>query len=106
MQYPKRSEIWTIDLGIAAKLRPCLIISIPFKSSEYSLIAYVPITKQQRDSRFLLPVPTTIKSVEGFFNIQGLGAIDHHAFQKKLESVGPEIVIQIEGKIRLWLGMN
>ena len=30
----KRGEIWMIDLGMAAKVRPCLILSVPFEGQE------------------------------------------------------------------------
>lgn len=30
----KRGEIWMIDLGMAAKVRPCLILSVPFQDQE------------------------------------------------------------------------
>jgi mRNA-degrading endonuclease toxin of MazEF toxin-antitoxin module len=27
---PVRGEVWQVDLGMAAKVRPCLVINIPF----------------------------------------------------------------------------
>jgi mRNA-degrading endonuclease toxin of MazEF toxin-antitoxin module len=29
MANPLRGEVWLVDLGMAAKIRPCLIFSIP-----------------------------------------------------------------------------
>jgi mRNA interferase MazF len=27
--HPDRGEVWLTDLGIAAKVRPCLVLSVP-----------------------------------------------------------------------------
>jgi mRNA interferase MazF len=29
MPNPNRGEVWLVDLGYAAKVRPCLVLSIP-----------------------------------------------------------------------------
>ncbi|MFM8262318.1 MAG: hypothetical protein ACKN9S_08570 [Pirellula sp.] len=26
---PRRGEVWLVDLGMVAKIRPCLVVSIP-----------------------------------------------------------------------------
>jgi mRNA interferase MazF len=33
MTSPRRGEVWLVDLGMAAKVRPALVISIPVKTS-------------------------------------------------------------------------
>ena len=34
---PVRGEVWMVDLGLAAKVRPCLVINIPFKDDERAI---------------------------------------------------------------------
>ena len=29
MVNPKRGEVWLVDLGLAAKIRPCAVLSVP-----------------------------------------------------------------------------
>ena len=29
MVTPSRGEVWLVDLGLAAKIRPCLVLSVP-----------------------------------------------------------------------------
>ena len=29
MGSPSRGEVWLVDLGYAAKVRPCLVLSVP-----------------------------------------------------------------------------
>ena len=38
----KRGEIWIIDLGLAQKARPCLILSIDFLDHERAVVTYIP----------------------------------------------------------------
>ncbi len=37
MSSPNRGEIWLVDLGYAAKVRPCLVISIPASMDDRAL---------------------------------------------------------------------
>jgi mRNA interferase MazF len=40
----RRGEVWLVDLGMAAKARPAVILSIPFLDNERALYAIVPHT--------------------------------------------------------------
>ncbi len=46
----KPGEVWLVDLGLAAKMRPIIIVSRYDSSPPRSLVIYVPITKQNRGS--------------------------------------------------------
>lgn len=48
-----RGEVWLVDLGMVAKVRPCLVLSIPADhDSDRVLVTVVPHTTSTRDSRF------------------------------------------------------
>jgi mRNA interferase MazF len=47
-----RGEIWIVDLGMAAKPRPAVILSIAPLDHERALITYVPRTTSLRGTRF------------------------------------------------------
>jgi mRNA-degrading endonuclease toxin of MazEF toxin-antitoxin module len=79
---------------------------VPFSDTEYALIAYVPLTTQKRDSRFLIEAPALAKGSPSYFNVQGLGAVDHHAFKQKIGDVDAKTMELIESKIAEWLGMK
>jgi mRNA interferase MazF len=34
----KRGEVWLIDLGLAAKTRPAVILSVPFQDNEKAVV--------------------------------------------------------------------
>ena len=41
MPDPNRGEIWLVDLGYAAKVRPCLVLSIPAADEDRALATLV-----------------------------------------------------------------
>ena len=52
MPKPNRDEVWLIDLGMAAKVRPCLVLSSPALVQDRALVTVVKHTKSTRNSRF------------------------------------------------------
>lgn len=46
-----------VDLGLAAKVRPCVVLSVPLEESDRSLVTVVPHTTALRQSRFEVAVP-------------------------------------------------
>ena len=47
-----RGEIWLVDLGMAQKARPGLILSVAFLDQERAVVTYVPRTTSARATRF------------------------------------------------------
>lgn len=52
MTNPGRGEVWLVDLGYVAKIRPCLVISIPALDRDRALATLIPHTTSPRSSRF------------------------------------------------------
>jgi mRNA interferase MazF len=44
MAQPKRGEVWLVDLGLAAKVRPCLLLTGFPTDDELALVTVVPHT--------------------------------------------------------------
>lgn len=53
---PKRGEVWLIDFGMTQKVRPALVISIPYGDVDRALIGVVPHTTPTRGSQFEVTV--------------------------------------------------
>ncbi len=66
-----RGEVWLVDLGYVAKVRPCLVISIPALESDRALVTLVPHTTSLRDSRFEVQIKAKFLR-EGAFDLQSL----------------------------------
>lgn len=52
MPQPNRGEIWLVDLGMAAKTRPCLLLSRYPADDELALIVVIPHTTAVRGNRW------------------------------------------------------
>jgi mRNA interferase MazF len=104
MSKANRGEVWLVDLGLAAKVRPCLVISIPPLDQDRALVTLVPHTTSTRGSRF--EVEITVKFLRaGAFDAQNLVTIPDAKLMKKLGTLSSEQVSQIESVIRFWLGL-
>ena len=55
---PKAGEIWLADLGLAAKVRPCLVLSVPVAEQDRALVTAVAHTTSPRGSRFEVAITT------------------------------------------------
>ena len=63
MPNPQRGEVWMVDFGIAAKVRPAVVLSIEYKDDDRAIIGVVPHTTKLRGSQFELTVP--VQHAEG-----------------------------------------
>lgn len=101
---PLRGEVWIVDLGLAAKVRPCLVINIPFTDEERAIFAVVPHTTSLWRTRF--EVPTELRWLDrGVFDTQGIRPVPGTVFIRKLGAVPGDLLVQVEATARLWLGL-
>ncbi|MCC5642224.1 type II toxin-antitoxin system PemK/MazF family toxin [Nostoc sp. CHAB 5824] len=49
---PKPGEVWLVNLGLAAKTRPVVVVSRYDPTPPRALVLYVPITTQNRGSTY------------------------------------------------------
>lgn len=104
MSLPKRGEVWLADLGFAAKVRPVLVMSVPFADSDYALIQVVPHTTQRRGARFKIELPVRFLEA-GAFNVQGMLAVPAVKFLRRLGSLSSAEMLEVEATIKRWLGL-
>jgi mRNA-degrading endonuclease toxin of MazEF toxin-antitoxin module len=48
---PERGEVWLVDFGITQKVRPALVISVPYGDSDRALLGVIPHTTATRGSQ-------------------------------------------------------
>jgi mRNA interferase MazF len=53
----RRGEVRLVDLGLAAKIRPCLVLGAPRADEDRALVTVVPHTASLRGTRYEIPVP-------------------------------------------------
>lgn len=101
---PKRGEVWQVDFGITAKVRPALVISVPYADDDRALIGVIPHTTATRSSQFEVVVPVRFLE-EGAFLVQGLQALPPKFFLRRLGILSPDQIQAVEDCLIGWLGM-
>jgi mRNA interferase MazF len=78
-------EIWLADLGLAAKTRPVVIVSRLDPDPPRALVLYVPLTTQNRHSRYEVLLPRLpFLAHESVANVQGLASIPIMRLERRL----------------------
>lgn len=94
-----------VDLGLAAKIRPCLVLSVPLDESDRSLVTVVPHTTTLRQSRFEVAVsPRFLKP--GAFDAQGIVTVPTVRLMNRLGVLSTEQLQTVEKGVCLWLGIK
>lgn len=105
MPNPNRGEVWLVDLGYAAKVRPCLVLSIPAEDEDRALATLVPHTTSLRNSRFEVELKIRFLK-KGGFDAQNLITIPHAKLIRKLGSLTETELTEVEEKVKFWLGFE
>ena len=100
INHPKRGEIWLVDLGYVAKVRPCLVISIPVLQEDRALITMIAHTTTIRNSRFEVKIKVKFLK-EGAFDVQNMITIPNVKLFKKLGALTSQQIKEIEDIILL-----
>ena len=105
MSEPKRGEIWLVDLGMSAKVRPCLVISVAIEDSDRALVTLVPHTTAVRSSRFECAIVVPFLK-PGAFDAQGLVTVPTVKLLRRLGSLQSEQLRKVEQTVAAWLGLR
>ena len=81
-------EIWVVDLGYTAKVRPCLILSDYPDDDELALIVIVPHTTAMRGNRWEFPVRLPFLK-PGVFHLQQIQPVSLARLDRKLGVIPP-----------------
>ncbi len=101
---PKRGEVWLVDLGLASKARPALVLSKQVSEDNRALITVVPHTQSVRGFRFEIAVPAPfLKS--GAFLVQNPITIPASKAERLLGKLTLLQLRQVEEAVRDWLGL-
>jgi mRNA interferase MazF len=103
MTSPRRGEVWLVDLGMAAKVRPAVVMSVPAADTDRALVTLVPHTTSSRRSRFESAVSVPFLRA-GVFDAQNLVTIPHAKLVRPLGTLGMAHLAAVERAVYLWLG--
>ena len=102
MPRQNRGEVWLVDLGMVAKVRPCLVISVPALAQDRALVTVVTHTTSTRGSRFEISIRTRFLDA-GVFDAQSLVTVSEAKFLRKLGNLQSDQLSEVEDAVRQWL---
>jgi mRNA interferase MazF len=70
MPSPDRGSVWIVDLGMVAKVRLCLVMSVPTDPQDRVLVTLVPHTTLVQGTRFEVAVQAKFLHPNGVFDAQ------------------------------------
>lgn len=96
--------MWLVDLGLAAKVRPALILSVPAADTDRALVTLVPHTTSLRGSRFEVAIPVRFLRPGGF-DTQSLVTVPFARLIRRLGALSNAQLSEIERSVCAWLGL-
>lgn len=100
----QRGELWLVDLGYPGKVRPVLVVSIPFLEHERTLCIVVPHTTSIIGTRFEINIPHPALQA-GVFDVQQTAAVQAVKFVRRLGTFNSMQMKLIEQALDKVLGM-
>ncbi len=78
-------QVYLVDLGMAAKTRPMLVVSRRDEDSPRALTVCAPITTSSRDSEYEVSIgkPKFLHE-SSYVNVQGMQAIQNHELKRMI----------------------
>jgi mRNA interferase MazF len=86
MPRPAPGEIWRVDLGLTAKVRPCLVMSEYPAPEELALVLVIPHTTAIRGNRWEFPCSKSFLK-PGVFHLQQIQPVSLNRLETKLGAV-------------------
>jgi mRNA interferase MazF len=105
MPRANRGEVWIADLGMLAKIRPCLVFSIPTDPQDRVLATVVSHTTSVQGTRFEVTVQARFLQGPGVFDAQQISTIPQVKLLRKLGDLPPDQFALVEQAVRHWLAL-
>jgi mRNA interferase MazF len=104
MPNARRGEVWQIDFGLAAKVRPALVLGCDVADEDRVLVAVIYHTTALRGSRYEVPM-RVLGLEDGGFDAQSIYTVPAVKLIRRRAVLSSAQLTQVEAKVRLWLGL-
>jgi mRNA interferase MazF len=91
---PRRGEVWLFDYGMVAKVRPVLVLSVPFTDTDRALATVVFHTTTLRGSQFEVKIQVPFLK-EGAFVAQSIAT---YPIARAIRELGALNAVQLKSK--------
>lgn len=84
MPAARPGEVWMIDLGMAAKVRPCLVLTGRPKDNDLDVFTIIAHTTAIRGSHWEIPIEKPFLDSDGAFDVQRIATVASTSLERKL----------------------
>ena len=84
MPAAKPGEVWWVDLGMVAKVRPCLVITPQPRIDDLDVFTVVAHTTSPRGNRWEISIKKPFLDKEGVFDVQRIATVASPKLERKL----------------------
>ena len=97
----KPGEIYLVDLGVVAKVRPAVVVSREDPDSPRALSIFVPLTTENRGSTYEVSLgKPRFLNKDSWANVQGMMSVGHERIIRFLGTVSAPQLSQLKVAIR------
>ncbi len=91
-----RGDVVLVDLGMAAKSRPCVVVSTPQPDPQRTMAVVVPMTTEVRggDCEVPFPKPPWLRQ-ESVINVLGIAGVDHARIIRRIAPFPQKSLAQV-----------
>lgn len=99
---PIPGEVYLVDMGLAGKVRPVVVVSREDAEAPRALAVVVPLSTENRGSQYEIALPRVpwLKH-QGVANVQALAAYGYHELLEKRGRFEPQVMQRIKSAI-IW----
>src|ERR1039458_5410165 len=102
-----RGDVVVVDLGMAAKVRPCVVVSISKPDSQRNMSVVVPMTTEIRGGQCEIPFPKPVwLRKESVVNVLGIAGVDNAKIERRISAFPAEKMLEIESVLKRLLGFS
>lgn len=102
-----RGDVVLVDLGIAAKIRPCVVVSTRQPDRERNLAVVVPMTTEIRGGQceVSFPKPAWLRQ-ESVVNVLGIAGVEHARIMRRIAPFPLESFAKVADATAQMLGLK
>lgn len=100
----KAGEVWMIDLGMVAKVRPCVLLTDYPADDELALVTVLPHTTALRGNRWELSLAKPFLK-PGAFHLQQVQSVSVSRLERRLGVLTAEEWTTVQTRLAAYLGL-
>ena len=96
-----RGDVVVVDLGFAAKVRPCVVVSINNSGLQRNMSVVVPMTTEIRggECEIRFPKPAWLRQ-ESVINVLGIAGVDNSKIERRIGAFPADKMAEVESVLK------